>query len=257
MEIIDIAKEIAIACGEILKAGFNNILEIEEKTGPGDIVTDVDRRSETYATKQIMTLRPDDGLLGEEGVSVESKNGYMWIIDPLDGTYNFALGIPLFCVSIGVYYNNEPFVGVIYDPIHNEMYSAQRGKGAYLNNKKLEIKPYDGVSDAVLYLSWVKGSMERKDFNTKVQTLFEKTSHIRRLGSAAIGFAYLASNRIHGFVEVGLKPWDVAAAIVIIMEAGGTVTDFYGDKIDITQKSISIITAGKELYSDLYEEINK
>ncbi len=158
MELIDIAKEIALGCGEILKEGFHNIKEISEQSGPGDIVTDVDKRSEAYAKEMINKYRRSDGMWGEEGDYYEGSSGYMWIVDPLDGTYNFALGIPLFCVSVAVCQEGKPVVGVIYDPLHDEMFWAEKGKGAFLNHKKLSVKPFEKVEDCVLYLSWIKGA---------------------------------------------------------------------------------------------------
>ena len=255
MELIDIAKEIALGCGEILKEGFHNIKEISEKSGPGDIVTDVDKRSEAYAKEMINKYRRSDGMWGEEGDYYEGSSGYMWIVDPLDGTYNFALGIPLFCVSVAVCQEGKPVVGVIYDPLHDEMFWAEKGKGAFLNHKKLSVKPFEKVEDCVLYLSWIKGAKGVDAFNEKAQILFSKVQYIRRLGSAALGLAYVANNRIHGFVEIGLHPWDVAAAILIIEEAGGVVTGREGEEIVLKDPIVDLVAASPLLHKNLYKEL--
>ena len=255
MELIDIAKEIALGCGEILKEGFHNIKNISEKSGPGDVVTDVDKRSETYAKEMVKKYRPSDGMLGEEGSYYEGTSGYMWIIDPLDGTYNFALGIPLFCVSVAVCKAGHPVVGVVYDSLHNEMFWAEKGKGSYLNGKKLTVKPFEKVEDCVLYLSWIKGAKDIDLFNEKAQKLFSKVKYIRRIGSAALGLSYIADNRIHGFVEIGLHPWDVAAGILIIEEAGGVVTGRYGEEVIIKEPIVDLVAASPLLYKNLFKEL--
>ena len=255
MEFIDIAKEIALGCGEILREGFHNIKEISEKSGPGDLVTDVDKRSEAYALEMVKKYRPQDGMWGEEGHHFEGFSGYSWIIDPLDGTYNFALGIPLFCVSVGLCKDGKPFVGVVYDPINDEMIWAEKGKGSFLNNKKLKVKEFDSVEDCVLYLSWIKGAEGIDVFNEKAQKLFSKVQYIRRLGSAALGLSYIATNRIHAFVEIGLHPWDVAASIVIIEEAGGVVTGRNGEEVILKDPIIDLVAANPKLHKKLMKEL--
>ena len=252
---IEIAKKIALGCGEILKEGFHNIKEVAEKTGPGDIVTDVDKRSENFAKSVLKEFRPNDGMLGEEGDDFEGTTGYKWIIDPLDGTYNFALGIPLFCVSVAVCKDGRPVCGVVYDPLHNEMFKAEKGKGAFLNGKKLQIKPFEKVEDAVLYLSWVRGAKDIDKFNEKAKDLFTKVPYIRRIGSAALGLSYIANNRIHGFVEIGLHPWDVAAGILIIEEAGGKVTGRNGEEIILGAPIVDLVASGKKLHENLMKEL--
>lgn len=255
MELLDIAIEIAKGCGEILKEGFHNIQEISEKTGPGDIVTDVDKRSEAFALNLLKNKRPDDGMWGEEGDHFEGSTGIQWIIDPLDGTYNFALGIPLFCVSVAACRNGKPIVGVVYDPLHNELFTAEKGNGSYLNKKKLQIKPFEKVEDSVLYLSWVKGAKGIDEFNEKAKDLFTKVPYIRRIGSAALGLAYIGANRIHGFIEIGLHPWDVAAAILIIEEAGGKVTGRDNKELILKDLIVDLVAAGPVLHEKLFKEL--
>ena len=257
MELIYIAKEIALGCGKILKEGFHNIKEIEEKTGPGDVVTNVDKASEVFAKSLIKKYRPQDGMLGEEGSNFEGTSGYKWIIDPLDGTYNFALGIPHFCVSVSVCKEGHPVAGVVFDPIHDEMFWAVKGQGAFLNDKKLIIGNFEKVEDCVLYLSWVRGAKDIDTFNENAKNLFTKVSYIRRWGSAALGLSYVAANRIHGFVEIGLHPWDVAAAVLIIEEAGGTVTGRYGEELLMETPNVDLIAAAPKLHENLFKELNK
>ena len=248
MEIYKLAKEIAVGCGDILFSGFNNIKNIKEKSDAGDIVTDVDIRSEKYAMDKIKEFRPDDNILSEEYGTINKKSEYTWIIDPLDGTYNFSLGIPFFCVSIGVYKDNKPFIGVIYDPIHKELFSAKVGEGAFLNNEIISVKEPASMSGAVFYISWVKGVREKSEFTQMTKKISNETSYMRRFGSAALGFSYIASGRIHGFIESGLSPWDVAAGILIVNEAGGIVKDFNEKDIDILAKKNEIIASSKPLF---------
>ncbi|MBQ0106275.1 MAG: inositol monophosphatase [Armatimonadetes bacterium] len=255
MELIDVAKLIAEGCGEILREGFHNIKEISEKSGPGDVVTDVDKRSEAFALAQLKKYRPLDGMLGEEGVDFEGETGYKWIIDPLDGTYNFALGIPLFCVSVAVCREGRPVAGVVFDPIHNEMFWAEKGKGAYLNDRKISVKNTDRVEDSVLYLSWVRGADRIDEFNEKAKELFAKVAYIRRIGTAALGLSYVAMNRIHGFVEIGLHPWDVAAGMLIIEEGGGTVSDRYGNEPILDRPIVDLVAANPTLHKNLMKEL--
>lgn len=256
MEYIELAKLIALGCGKILKEGFNNIQTIEQKSCPGDVVTDVDKRSEKYAKDMLKKYCPNDGMLGEEGDDFEGTTGNKWIIDPLDGTLNFAKGIPHFCVSVAVCKDGKPFVGVIYDPIHDEMFWSEKGKGAFLGDRKLSVESFPKPEDCMLYLSWVPGADKIDEFNNKAKNLFAKVKYIRRMGSAALGLCFIASNRIHGFVEIGLHPWDVAAGILIADEAGGTVTGRYGEEVILNKPIVDLICANDDLHKNLMKELS-
>ena len=253
MDILNLAKKVALECGNLVVSRFHTPKIITDKISPGDVYTDVDIASEALAIKLIRAERPFVHIFAEEGGNNDkNKSEYIWIIDPLDGTYNYVHDIPIFSVSVAVYYKNKPFIGVIYDPLHKEMFYAQAGKGAYLNKTPLKITEIKDPSQCVLYFSWINGLRTKADFERVTHELQMKTSHSRRLGSAAISFAYLAANRIHGIIESGLHPWDVAAGIVIIKEAGGIITDFASREIQLDTTQTEIICASPNMHSYIY-----
>lgn len=255
MELTDITKLIAEECGKVLLGSFDNIKEISEKTGPRDIVTDADRKSEKLASELVKKYRPNDGMLGEEGSDFQGSTGYKWIIDPLDGTLNFAYGVPLFAVSVAVCQNGIPVCGAVYDPVHNEMFWAEKGKGAYLNDRKIACCDVDRIENSLLYLSWMPSADKFEDFRQRAAKLFLKVPHLRRMGSAALGLVYIAAGRINGFVEVGLHPWDVAAGVLIAEEAGAVSSDRYGKACNMENLTVDVIAGSPKVYKDIMDTL--
>lgn len=211
--------------------GESEQLQVSKK-GPADFVSKADRRAEETVRAELLKARPAFGLLMEEtGAVAGTDTSNRWIVDPLDGTTNFLHGIPHFAISIALERDGEPFAGVIYSPIVDEMYVAERGSGAFLNGRRLRVSgrrrldeslfatgiPFLGLADHTLFLQ-------------QLSAVMAVTSGVRRFGSAALDLAYVAAGRYDGYWENGLNAWDIAAGIVLVREAGGTVTDLAGGR---------------------------
>ena len=240
-DIINIARE----AGEIIREGFGKSFKIEFKTGENNLVTEIDEASELLIVNFVKKNFPAHGILAEEGGSSNSNAEYIWVIDPLDGTSNFAHSLPIFAVSIGVQKNGETIAGVVYDIMNDIVYSAEKNSGAFSNEVKINVSDREKLSQSMLVTGF---PYDIKDNPGKAFERFElltKSSRaMRRLGSAAIDFCYVAKGVFDGFWEVHLHPWDICAGKLIVEEAGGKVTDFKGNPIDIFSKKI-LSTNGK------------
>jgi myo-inositol-1(or 4)-monophosphatase len=205
-------------------------LEIETKS-KNDFVTEVDRQAEAAIIDTLLKAYPSHSILAEEsGNSGEQKNhDYQWIIDPLDGTTNFLHGNPQFSVSIALKHKDKLEQAVIYDPLRDELYTASRGKGAFLNNRRIRVSKLMTLEGALLGTGFPFKMQKHLDtYLDTFKALFAYASDIRRPGSAALDLAYLAAGRLDGFWELGLQKWDMAAGVLLIQEAGGLVSDFSG-----------------------------
>ena len=207
--------------------------DVTTKSSRTDMVTAVDRASEALIVGALAKERPDDGVLGEEGSSRQGTTGVRWIIDPLDGTTNYAHGYPCYCVSIGLECKGRLEIGVVYNPMLDEMFSAERGRGASLNGRRIRVSPTPTLKSALLCTGFPYDVRERNEFARHFANFIMNAQGVRRDGAAALDLAYVAAGRFDGFWEEGLKPWDVAAGALIIEEAGGRITDYRGDPIDI------------------------
>jgi myo-inositol-1(or 4)-monophosphatase len=240
-DIINISKE----AGELIRSKFNTNFSFEFKSNESDIVTEVDTASEKIIVDFIKKKYPSHGIITEEGGTSLSKSEYNWVIDPIDGTTNFAHGLPIFAVSIGVQKNGETVAGVVYDIMLNVVYSAELKGGAFENDKKIKVNDNSNLRRALLVTGFPYNVAENpENALEKFAALTKASRGIRRLGSAAIDFCYVAKGVFDGFWEVHLKPWDMCAGKLIVEEAGGLVTDFDGKKIDIFSKKI-LATNGK------------
>ncbi|MCL2390223.1 MAG: inositol monophosphatase, partial [Endomicrobia bacterium] len=215
------------------KAGAEELLKYYDKTvnveykGETDPVTLADRNSQKTVIKVIKSVFPDHGVIAEEDGVSETEKSYCWIIDPLDGTVNFVHGIPMFCVSVGLKYKDEIISGVIFSPVTKEVFVAEKGKGAFLNGKKIRVSKEDKLIRSLAvtgfpYYMRKRPARVMKNFSN----IALKTQGVRRLGSAALDLAYVACGRFEFFWEEGLKPWDIAAGELIVKEAGGIVSDY-------------------------------
>ena len=253
----NVAVESAYKGAEVLLKYFNNIKKIEYK-GRIDPVTIADKTSQKAIVDNIKQYFPLHNIIAEEQDSTlaQNSNDYCWIIDPLDGTVNYVHGVPTFAISIGLKYKNEIISGVIYAPALKEMFVAQKGKGAYLNNKKISVSK---IKDMVRALPVTGFPYYVKEKPTRVIKNFKnimlETQGLRRFGAAAIDLAYVACGRFDFFWEEGLKPWDVAAGIVILKEAGGKITDFFGGKDFLFGKTI--VASNKVLHKDILKVLNE
>lgn len=253
----DFVQELARECGQIIRDGYQTIKTWRTKADPGDVVTEIDEASERHVIERIRAAFPDDGILSEEcGRCVEGSNGAVWVIDPLDGTRNFTLHIPFFCVSIARAVNGVVEWGAIYDPVHDEMFHAVRGGGAYLNGEPISVSRDQTLENGLFNISWVNRKADPKRFIEYIDRLSGQTSYFRRFGSAALVMAYVACGRLHGYVQGGVNAWDVAAGIVLVEEAGGRATDFAGQPIDLGRKNIEIVTANPSIHKSLIDVVN-
>jgi len=213
-----------------LKEKFNNTHKIQYK-GAIDIVTEADKMSEDLIIEAIKRNFPDHGILSEESPAITGAGKLRWIIDPLDGTTNYSHGYPVFCVSIALENEGTIVLGVIYDPMREDMFVAVRGEGAYLNDKKLKVSSVGDISRSLLATGFPYDIRESKDNNLDYfNAMAVKVQAIRRAGSAALDLAYLAAGRFDGFWELKLKPWDTAAGCLLVTEAGGIISDIAGGK---------------------------
>ncbi|OGT46512.1 MAG: inositol monophosphatase [Gammaproteobacteria bacterium RIFCSPHIGHO2_12_FULL_41_20] len=228
--IINIAIQAARTAGNLIARAATRLdkVNVTEKK-PNDYVTNIDKQAEKEITGIISKAYPDHGVLGEEGTE-KSGNDYLWIIDPLDGTRNFIHGLPHFAVSIAVKYKNRIEHGVIYDPIRDELFTASRGKGAQLNERRIRVSTRKHLQDCLLGTGFPyrHSPQHQTAYLCTIQALLPICGDIRRLGAATLDLAYVACGRLDGFWELGLKPWDIAAGVLLIKEAGGLITDLHG-----------------------------
>ena len=201
-------------------------LQVSQK-GPADFVSTADHRTEALLVEELTRARPRFGFLLEEGGAVEgADSSNRWIIDPLDGTTNFLHGVPHFAISIGHERDGELYAGVIYDPIHDELYWAETGMGAYLNNRRLRVSARRNLSEALIATGMpFKGRASHPEYAKMLDAVWGQTAGVRRFGVASLDLAYVAAGRFDGFFEFALSPWDIAAGLVLVREAGGLASE--------------------------------
>ena len=231
------------ACKKASKLLIRDFGEIEKlqvsKKGPGDFVTNSDERTEKIIMNELSLARPDYSFLAEESGLSNKISEYRWIIDPIDGTTNFLHGIPNFAISIGLEKNKEIICGMIFNPITNELFYAEKGKGAYLNNSRIRVSSRKNIDECVVLTGGPVLSYKNKEiFFKEYENVTRKVAATRKLGSSALDLAYLASGRCDGVFERNLNYWDIAAGIIIVKEAGGTVTDFKGGDKYVEEKNL-------------------
>ena len=231
------------ACKKASKLLIRDFGEIEKlqvsKKGPGDFVTNSDKRTEKIIINELSLARPDYSFLAEESGASGKSTEFKWIIDPIDGTTNFLHGVPYFAISIGLEKNKEIICGMIFNPITNEMFYAEKGKGAYLNNSRIRVSSRKNIDECVLLTGGPILSYKNKEiFFKEYESVSRKVAATRKFGSSALDLAYLASGRCDGVWERNLNYWDIAAGIIIVKEAGGTVTDFKGGHQYIEERNL-------------------
>ena len=221
---IDQATKIALAAGVILREKLEAGVSIEHK-GRIDLVTDADRAAEAFIVQELRKVFPSHGILGEEGARIEGTSDYLWVIDPVDGTTNFAHGFPYFSVSLGLVKGDEVVLGIVHNPMSQECFVAERGSGAFLNGQKLSVSKQTTLEASLLTTGFPYDIATTDETNLKSFELVNKVSQgVRCLGSAALDLCHVASGRLEGFWERSLQPWDIAAGSLIVTEAGGQVT---------------------------------
>ncbi|MDH3492820.1 MAG: inositol monophosphatase [Acidobacteriota bacterium] len=231
---LNFAMETARDAGHILLEKFGGTLKVSKK-GDINLVTEADLASEAFIIEKINTHFPRHSVLAEEsGASVQSGDiEWKWIIDPLDGTTNYAHGYPCFCVTLAIEHKGELVIGVTYDPTRDEMFAAEKHHGASLNSKPVKVSSTEALSESMLVTGFPYDLSRKRILADTFESFLFKSRAVRRDGSAAIDLAYVACGRFDGFWEEGLNPWDVAAGVLMINEAGGRASSYSGDDVDI------------------------
>mgnify|MGYP001163340223 CR=1 FL=1 len=225
--------------GNILRKGFGTKFQIDNKIGKNNLVTEYDFKSEKYIIDEIKKAFPTHNIVSEEKGSVDNKSEYDWIIDPLDGTVNYANNIPIFSVSIALIKAGQLIAGAIYQPILDELFYAERGNGAFLNGERINVSNKNELNTSLLVTGFPYDiDNDPKNTIKSFTNVISRGIPIRRLGSAALDLAYVAAGRFEGFWEVNLNSWDVAAGILIVQEAGGICTNYNGEASLVDDKEI-------------------
>ena len=248
------------ACRKAAKTLIRDFGEIEKLQvsvkGPGDFVTNSDKKVEQILIDELQKARPNYSVLSEEIGEINNDESFRWIIDPIDGTSNFLHGIPHFAISLGLEHNKEIICGIIYDPIKDEMFVAEKGNGAYLNNQRMRVSSRSKLKDCIIFTGGPKKDSLNADLALDEYKKFtsQVLIPIRKLGSASLDMAYVAAGRCDGFWQRNLNYWDIAAGIILIKEAGGYVSDFNGEKSYIENKTI--LATNSKIAKEMIEILN-
>ncbi|MCS7197689.1 MAG: inositol monophosphatase [Candidatus Bipolaricaulota bacterium] len=235
----ELAIEAAHQVGNLLRENFRQGHRFELKSSFRDLVTEFDRRAEEIIVSLIRKHFPEHSILTEEGsVDPTDRAPYQWIIDPIDGTANFAHGFPFFAVSIALYYQDEALLGVVYNPVHDELFVGEAGGGAQLNGQTLRVSQVETLHESLVMTGFPYDERLVPKHLTWWERFARKTQSLRRLGSSALALAYVAAGRADGYWELDLKPWDMAAGVLLVREAGGRVTDLEGNKLDLNRGEV-------------------
>jgi myo-inositol-1(or 4)-monophosphatase len=249
MKAIAVATKAALAAGQLILRSFHQAQEIRTK-GPQDIVTQVDIDAEDIIVATIRQAFPDHQFLGEEGHTARLGAENLWVIDPLDGTRNYSLGIPFFCVSVALARRGKAILGVVYDPVRGELFSAEAGEGTYVNGERVQFTPKAGLDEAIVYVGFLPAqNPSDPGFSLPMfLKLRPLIAAMRNMGSAALSLAYVACGRLDIAYHDRLSPWDLLAGAFLIKEAGGVATDFKGGPITVFSRGI-IAATGAPLHA--------
>ena len=255
---INLITKVCMKASRSLIRDFGEIenLQVSSK-GPGDFVTSADKRTEKILIQELQKAHPEYGIITEEtGIINNSNTKNRWIIDPIDGTFNFMNGVPQFAISVGYEEENEIKCGVIFNPIMNEMFYAEKGNGAYLNNSRIRVSKKNKIEDALIVTGGPKGTSKIKDkIFSEYINVSNNVSNVRKFGSAALDMAYVACGRFDGYWQRELNYWDIAAGIIIVKEAGGFFEQFENDKNFPIRKNI--LASNSMIHDELKDLILK
>jgi myo-inositol-1(or 4)-monophosphatase len=235
LDLISPMQSMSREAGALLMDYFHQHVKIEYK-GDVDLVTVADRKSEALILERIRKQFPTHDVMGEEGTRIETGSDYKWYVDPLDGTTNFAHGYPVFCVSLAVEHRGKRIAGIVYDPTRDEMFSAELGGGARLNDRAIHVSTIANLGECLIATGFPSQKRHKNPNIYFYHQLTLRTHGVRRAGSAALDLCNVASGRFDGFWEFNLNPWDTAAGVLIVEEAGGKVTDFKGGEFQIASR---------------------
>ena len=255
---INIITKACMKASRSLIRDFGEIENLQVSTkGPGDFVTSADKRTEKILIDELLRAHPEYGIVTEESGIINKANiKNRWIIDPIDGTLNFLNGIPQFAISIGYEEENEIKCGVIFNPIMNEMFCAEKGNGAFLNNSRIRVSKKKKIKDALIVTGGPKGASKIKDkIFSEYINVSKNVSNVRKFGSAALDLAYVACGRFDGYWQRELNYWDVAAGVIILKEAGGFIDFFEEDANNPLKKNI--LASNSNIHNELKDLINK
>lgn len=237
--------------GKLLKDRLLTDFSVDHK-GEVDLVTEMDRSAQDLIQREVLLKYPGHGILAEEDLDIQGSEGFLWIVDPLDGTTNYAHRFPIFSVSIAVAYGNDVLCGVVYNPMSEEMFKAVSGQGASLNALPIQVSKTNKLNDSLLGTGFPYNIRETADTNLDHFGEFAiRTQGIRRCGSAALDLCFVACGRLDGFWELNLKPWDIAAGMLIVREAGGIATDFEGSTLGMDGSRV--LASNGQLHSQMME----
>ena len=256
--LLNVMVQAAMKAGRSLARDFGEVQNLQVSLkGPGDYVSQADRRAEQIVYTELSRARPDYGFLMEESGEVESKDGqHRWLVDPLDGTTNFLHGIPVFAVSIALERQGQIVAGVIYNPAMDELYTAERGGGAFLNDRRLRVASRNKLVDSVIGTGIPHlGRGNHGHYLVELRNVMAETAGIRRMGAVALDLAYVAGGRLDGFWEDGMHPWDIGAGILMVREAGGFVSDKNGGQDMFSNQTI--IAGNEAIHGALLKTIKK
>ena len=256
--LLNVMVQAALKAGKSLTRDFGEVQNLQVSLkGPGDYVTQADRRAERIVKEELLKARPTYGFLGEESEEIKGTDGaHRWIVDPLDGTTNFLHGIPIFGVSIALERSGEIVAGVIYNPATDDLFTSEKGGGAFVNDRRLRVSARKHLSDSVVGCDSPHiGRGQHGRFLVQMRHVMGEVAGIRQLGAASINLAYVAAGRLDGFWEEGLSPWDIAAGIILIREAGGFISGFKGEN-DVLEGG-QVIAGNEHIHKALIEVVNR
>jgi myo-inositol-1(or 4)-monophosphatase len=244
------AVKAATEAGKIILSKYGKQLSIKSK-GKTDLVTDVDKKTQAIIIKTIKKKFPDHAFLSEELDKQQGKSDYLWIIDPLDGTANYSAGIPYFCTSIALAYKNEIIAGVVFDPLHKNMYVAEKGKGAFCNNKRIHVSRRKSLNKSLIGAD--SGHVKRHRSAQKMAKLIDNVRGIRWQGAAALSLCFVASGKLEAYFTASTTPWDMGAGSIILTEAGGKATEVDGKPRNTFSRSM--LASNKLLHTKILNRI--
>jgi len=254
---LETARNAAYQSGKILMDNFGKVAKEDiRKKAATDFISFVDEASEKQIIEVIQSSFADHTVLAEEGGMVDKKSEYVWIIDPLDGTTNYLHSIPVFAISIALKHKDDTLLGVVYDPVHDDIFYAEKDKGTFLNDKSVRVSQKKQLNESFIATGFpFKSKHKLADYLDVFNNIFNSSIGMRRMGAAAIDMAYVACGRFDGFWEIGLAPWDIAAGKILISEAGGMVTDFWNTK-DFKDSSY-ILATNSSIHQELGDIIRE
>jgi myo-inositol-1(or 4)-monophosphatase len=252
---LEFVTKLVRAAGDVIRENYERAHQVERKSSVIDLVTEVDQAAERLLVSAIRERYPGHAILAEEGHGIDQRSDYLWVIDPLDGTVNYAHGFPIFAVSVAIQKRGETVLGVIYDPLRDELFAAEKGAGATRNGEPIHVSDTARLQDALLATGFPYDRATRRDNNVaEFSRLITRVQGIRRAGAAALDMAYLAAGRLDGYWEQHLLPWDWAAGALLVSEAGGLITDFDGEPWSLD--TVKIVATNGRIHEELLKGLS-